>query len=590
MTTFAKAFTRPLAAAFLAAGAALSHPVADAAVIFSVSGTSAAMNPVSFQATLSIAGDTLTIGLFNTSPVDSSAAADVLSSFYFDIEKAGVRPTLSYQSAGGFVWQVKNNAADLPYNYTPPTFPGGPGTYTLASGTTPHVSSDLKAVKDNDRTWQFKPMIDSASPFLGFGIGTVGNAGFPGNGFDVPVVGPAGPSQIAFSIYRDGGIQPVGNLADEFLVENSATFVFSGVSGYTEQDIAGSAVFGLGTGPDSTLYVPEPGGLMLAAAAGFLGLVSFARGQLRRSASAKRRSRSNQPDGSSECAFAFAVLASMIVLWVVVLARPAAAAPVTATFEYDFATGPKGWTAQNANYAGIAYSPNTWAWSGGLWQVDPVSVISRFNWVANYLTSPVLTVPAGTDRFDITIRHRYRFPTDITTLDPITAGQFAWRRYDPANPNAPFKPFSGGDQWSTGPVPPPFDSLSPYPSYVAPTYPVPASYPPLITGDEAFRDASPGWSADFVISGISLDGSLVPGEQVQLRFINANLGVECTGGGWDVSLVSINAVAPEPGGILLAAVGGGTAIGGTWLRRRYQRPSRPSEIPVRNTLPPVSVA
>ncbi len=573
-----KTFTHPVVASVLAA-TALSCTAARATVLFSVSGTSAAMNPVSFQAALSITGDTLTIDLANTSPVDSFSAADVLSSFYFDISKAGVRPTLTFQSASGFVWQVKNNAIDLPYNYTPPALPGGAGTYTLATGTTPHVPSDLEAVKDNDRTWQFKPMTDTAAPYLGFGIGTVGNSGFPVNGFDVPIVGPAGPSQIAFSIFRDGNIQPVGNLADEFLVENEATFVFSGVSGYTEADIVRAATFGLGTGPDSTLYVPEPGGIAVAIT-GCLAALAFRH----------RRNRILQACCRSSAAGIVAALA--LVAWMV-LAPVVLAVPVVIDNEYNFAEGPKGWTSQNVSYNNKPI-PNAWAWSGGLWQVDPVPVISYLNWAGNYLTSPVIEVAQTIDILEFNIIHRYRFPQNLSTGAPVVAGQLVYRIYDALNPNAPFQPFAL-DRFETGPVPPPFDDKTPWPTWVAPTYVAPSNRTPLIPAGGTWTGESPGYtSGEFVASRATLL-NLFAGQFVEFRLINANLGLECSGGGWDVSYVRVNGLAPEPNAATLAMVGGGAAAGGCLFRRlcrhrRHQRPSSPIDRPVRNTLPPVSVA
>ena len=44
-------------------------------------------------------------------------------------------------------------------------------------------------------------------------------------------------------------------------MKNTATFTFTGVSGFIEANIVDSVVFGLGTPPDSsfTVSVPEPG-------------------------------------------------------------------------------------------------------------------------------------------------------------------------------------------------------------------------------------------------------------------------------------------------------------------------------------------
>ena len=231
---------------------------ASGGITFPATGTSAAGNAVSFAATLAISGSTLTVTLDNTSPVNSTAAADVLSSFYFDILSGTTRPTLNYIGGSGFLWQVRSGTTDLPYSYTPQT-------YTQTSGTL----SNIRAVNNGDASWQFKTMDATAAPQLGFGIGTVGNSGFgPNNGFTPSIVG-TGNTMINFAIYRGGDIDPTGVLNNRFLVKNTATFTFTGLSGYTEANIVDKVVFGLGTSPDSTLTVsvPEPATYALIVAA-----------------------------------------------------------------------------------------------------------------------------------------------------------------------------------------------------------------------------------------------------------------------------------------------------------------------------------
>jgi hypothetical protein len=110
----------------------------------------------------------------------------------------------------------------------------------------------------------------TTNPFLGFGIGTVGNNTLTPNGFTTSVVG-TGNTMINFGIYKGGDINPVGVLDGKYLVKNTATFTFTGLTGYSEADIVDTFTFGLGTSPDSTLTVsmPEPVGL-LGAGLGFL--------------------------------------------------------------------------------------------------------------------------------------------------------------------------------------------------------------------------------------------------------------------------------------------------------------------------------
>lgn len=232
---------------------------ASGAIVFPGSGTSALGHPVSFMATLEIVGDTLTIDLANTSPGKTTDAADVLSSFYFDIASGTSRPLLNYVSGSGFVYLVCNGAPDLPYIYTPQTYTAGSGT-----------ASNLKAVNSGDATWQFRTMDASSAPMLGFGIGTVGNSALSPNGFTPAVVGPPGNAMINFAISKGVDLDPVGVLNYRFLVRDTARFTFSGVSGFTEANIVDKVVFGLGTGPDSTVTVslPEPN----LAAAAFAGL------------------------------------------------------------------------------------------------------------------------------------------------------------------------------------------------------------------------------------------------------------------------------------------------------------------------------
>ena len=230
---------------------------ADAEVVISASGTSAAGRPIAVQATLSIVGDLLTIDLVNDSTVDSRDAPDVLSSFYFDVVRGNPRPTLAYATASGQVYQVKAGSGnDVALVYHPQTFTPGAG------------SSDLRAFNPGDASWQFRAMQPSAAPFFGFGLGTVANAQFQPNGFTEAIVGPSGNSFINFAIDRgDADISPVGVLANKDLVRNRATFTFTGATGFSNADISPDGAFGFGTTPDSILLAPEPTGMSLGAMA-----------------------------------------------------------------------------------------------------------------------------------------------------------------------------------------------------------------------------------------------------------------------------------------------------------------------------------
>lgn len=508
----------------------LAQP-AQATVTFIGAGTSAAGNPVQFQADMTISGDLLTLDLFNTSPVSSRASADVLTSVYFDIlDGSNNRPTLNYLSGSGNVFLVLNDAPDVAYEYTPPTPPSIVGTYVEGSN-----PSNLRAVNTGDYTWQFRTIDPSFAPFEGFGIGTVGNSNLSPNNFNPFIV-----DQIDFAIYKDGDISPVGNLNGRFLVKDSATFTFSGLTGFTEADIT-PATFGLGTGPDSLISVPEPGTLALAAT----GLLTGGFGLLRR--------RIKRPRLPASVAIALALIVSCGSLQ---------ATPFDAT--YDFANGPQGWTSHNTSADGFAY-PRKWAWSGGPWNVEPTAVFTSEDWVANHLTSPRIAVDPLTDALQLTVIHRYRFPTNIQTGAPVVAGQLVYRFGDSNNPFLPFAPST----FASGPVPPEFLSLTPYPTWVDTNDIAPGSLnPPLVATGGLWKGESPGFaSGQFVASQVLLEG-LVPGDEIEFRFINANLGLECTGGRWDIALVDIAGLeVPEPTSLTMAATGGGIVALG-WLRRR----------------------
>jgi uncharacterized protein (TIGR03382 family) len=163
-----------------------------------------------------------------------------LGSFYFDIVGAGnTRPTLTLSSAVGDVYTGNMN---------------GPDTLT-------DNNANLIAVNAGDDSWQFKTMSTSSNPFLGFGIGTVGNNNLTPNNFMGSLV-----DGVDYSIYRNEVITQ--NLDGKLLVKNTATFKFTGLTGFAESNIVNTAAFGLGTAPDSLEFVtlPEPSSIALAVA------------------------------------------------------------------------------------------------------------------------------------------------------------------------------------------------------------------------------------------------------------------------------------------------------------------------------------
>ncbi len=222
----------------------------QATIIHQVSGLSSSNVAVDFEAQLSIVGDTLIVKLINQSTVHTQNPSDALSSFYFDIVNgSNVRPTLTYASATGDVYLGDKDGLDA-----------------LVA-----ASANLIAVNANDDTWQFKTMNPADTPFLGFGIGTVGNSSISPNNFNGNIVGG-----LSYSIYT--GDVTTNNLNGAPLVKDMATFTFTGLTGFTEADIAGDVAFGLGTAPDSFLTTPEPSGMLLAT----LGMLSLSSGMARR--------------------------------------------------------------------------------------------------------------------------------------------------------------------------------------------------------------------------------------------------------------------------------------------------------------------
>jgi hypothetical protein len=216
--------------------------VANATITFEASGVSAKGVDVTFEAALTISGDTLTVVLTNDSPVDSLNPDDLLGSFYFDIlNGSAMRPVLTYASAAGDTYTVVKN---------------GPDTLLEAG-------ADLQAFAKNDNSWQFKTFDAALNPFLGFGIGTVGNSNLFPNGFDGDVVDGSD-----FAIYK-GEVTTQALVNKQPLVKETATFTFTGLTGFTEADIAPAFAFGLGTAPDS-LLIPEPTTLVLLGLGGLL--------------------------------------------------------------------------------------------------------------------------------------------------------------------------------------------------------------------------------------------------------------------------------------------------------------------------------
>ena len=237
-------------------GLALLPAISRATVILNFTGTvPVTSTQVDFEAQLTISGDTLTVVLVNDSasiPASTLNPADLLTSFYFAIAGS---PMLTYTGASGDVCLAHKNVAD---------------DCTVTTN-----EADLRAFAAGDDTWQFKQGLTLAagSTTLTYGIGTTGNNSLTPNNFNGNIVGG-----FDYGIYA--GDITTQNLDGTLLVHTTATFTFSGLTGFAEDDISRTALFGLGTQPDSTgLVVPEPAAVLMLGV-GVAGIAWFGRRRL----------------------------------------------------------------------------------------------------------------------------------------------------------------------------------------------------------------------------------------------------------------------------------------------------------------------
>lgn len=550
------------------AGVALGPP-APASVVLQGSGTG--VNPISAKAIFTFgtgtAADLLDVTLVNTSTVPTQYPADVLTSLYFDIKAVSMsgttRPTLNYLGAGGQVYQVKSGAPDLPFIYTPPTTSGT--AFQPGVGT-----SNLKAVNPGDYSWQYRSMSPGSTPFLGFGVGTVGNSGWSPNNFQAPIV-----DQIDFGIFNGEAATLQNLLKDKFLVSGSVTFRFSGLFPFTESHLSRDAVFGFGTEPDAIIELPEPGGLAacgLLAAALLGGLV-----------------RPRAPRGLwLACGFAAVAIACL-------LALPAAEAePIVVDDAFDFSAGPQGWTGTPVGKNGFLPPSDPakgarWTHGSGQWSVNWAPVNGPLVATGNWLTSGTIdasdqieAVTGGRliDAIRISIGHKFNFGSFAGSVPPA-AGQVAYSINGGAYVPIPAAAWETGSVLSPTP-PDPFGASPLWPDHVdqttlaAPSFTPPVgSYTdlfPLLNGGAAFTGATSGYTAT--------GGALVPSVAVievplqvidvfRVRLINANLGSACvTGAGWDVGYLQVDFAAPEPRGLAMAGCGGLAVLGAIARHRR----------------------
>lgn len=221
---------------FAACAAALSiASFSQAAVVFSGSG----FNPegatnVAGSAMFTISGNTLTLVLTNTTAPRTTAQGNAMTGVTFDVGNGSAVLTLTSTAltSGADFWTSKfatNNAAALN------------GSWTNVLG---------------------------ASPLGAYGVATTGfNGRFNGGSI---ALGNAAPNYgIVAAGTFDGTNVAFGGSQFPF-VQNSMTFTFSGISGFTEAQISNvKLLFGTdGTGIITT--IPTPGSLALVGLAGLV--------------------------------------------------------------------------------------------------------------------------------------------------------------------------------------------------------------------------------------------------------------------------------------------------------------------------------
>lgn len=257
------------------------------------------------------------------------------------------------------------------------------------------------------------------------------------------------------------------------------------------------------------------------------------------------------------------------------LVRLAAAEPIVVSQQYDFRTddGRSTGGAWTPSHSGNPAAANRWRWTGsprrgnGRWAETPPARGRGQAQIGNYLTSPVIDVKSllgsSADTFRLNIAQRFNFNRN-SRGQPVAAGEIAYS-LDGGNfipiPVAAFT--SGGDidDASFHGIASPFATipgLVNLGAFVAPH----ASWtgaPPLLADGGLFTGRSPGFNrGGYVPTEAILDfrGSGISFDTIQFRLIEASLGSRCPPRSrWDLRYVQADFAAPEPEGIVLAAIG-----------------------------------
>lgn len=227
---------RTLTVLLVAAGLGVSAGTASAAVTFSGTGWNPEVNAfASGDAEFSIAGDTLTVILTNTTAPRTTAQGNAMTGVIFDI--AGGAPSLALtgtaMTAGSLLWTSKfasTGSASLHGSWTSNLGVSPLGMYGAAT-------------------------TGFGGAFHGGSI-SIGNGG-PNHG--IVAAGTFDGTNVSFG----GGLYP--------FIQNSLTLTFSGASGINESQIANVLLL-FGTDGTGIVETPAPGAAVLAAMGGLVAL------------------------------------------------------------------------------------------------------------------------------------------------------------------------------------------------------------------------------------------------------------------------------------------------------------------------------
>jgi hypothetical protein len=108
------------------------------------------------------------------------------------------------------------------------------------------------------------------------------------------------------------------------------------------------------------------------------------------------------------------------------------------------------------------------------------------------------------------------------------------------------------------------------------------SLPPLVNGGASFTGVSEGRDSGWFVASQAFQVDIPDlTETIQFRFTKMDMATNCgLDAGWDLRFAQVDLIlAPEPGGLMIAATAATLAAAAGLRKRLYQRPSRPSVRP-----------